>query len=149
VWSDDRDAQLYMAVSHDKARTWAAPVKVMPPGATFNNNQANVVAGAPGHVMITGLHTKEPINPRKWITNGHGSWHAYMTEAFDADRPSPHFRSVDLDPPNDPDLREGESPSEAEAYLGMAPDDEAWAVFSRHGGKLGKGARIVAARFVN
>ena len=145
VWSDDRDAQLYLTVSHDKARTWSTPVRVMPPGATFNNNQGNVIAGAPGHVVVTALDTRAARNPRRWITNGHGSWYAYMSESFDADKAAPTFRSVSLDPPHDPDLAEGESPSEAEAYLGISPTDEIWATFSRHGGKLGKGSRIVAA----
>lgn len=149
VWSDDRDAQLYLSVSHDKARTWSRRVRIMPPGTTFNNNQGNIIAGAPGHIMVTSLNTRATHNPRKWITNGHGRWYAYLAEAFDATAGTPHFRSVSLDPPNDPDLDEGESPSEAEAYLGISPDDEIWATFSRHGGKLGKGSRITAAHITN
>ena len=145
LWSDDRDAQLYLVVSHDKARSWTAPVRIMPPGATFNNNQANIIAGAPGHVIFTSQNTHAAVYPRKWISNGRGKWYAYMTESFDAASATPHFRSVDLDPANDPGLDEGESPSEAEAYLGISPSDEVWAVFSRHGGKLGKGSRIAAA----
>ena len=149
LWSDDRDAQLYLVVSHDKARTWGHPVRIMPPGATFNNNQANIIAGEPGHVVFTSLNTHAAANPRRWITNGHGNWYPYMTESFDAASATPHFRSVDLDPAGDPDLGEGESPSEAEAYLGISPTDEIWAVFSRHGGKLGKGSRIAAARIAD
>ena len=145
LWSDDRDAQLYMVVSRDKARSWSRPVKVMPPGATYNNNQANIIAGSKGHIVISSLNTQSARNPRVWITNGHGTWSAYMSESFDADSPSPHFRTANLDYPGDPSLREGESPSEAEAYLGISPTEDIWASFSRHGGKLGKGSRITAA----
>lgn len=146
LWSDDRDSQIYLVVSHDKARTWSAPVKVMPPGAMFNNGQANIIAGEPGHIVISSLNTSAQINPRRSIVSGYGTWNAYLTESFDADANSPHFRSTDLDPPNDPTLRPGESPSEAEAYLGISPADEAWAVFSRHGSRLGRGSRFAAAR---
>ncbi|KMS51950.1 hypothetical protein V474_02575 [Novosphingobium barchaimii LL02] len=146
LWSDDRDAKLYMVVSHDKARTWSRRVQVMPVGATFNNNQANIIAGEKGHVVISSQNTRSPTNPRVWITNGHGEWGAYLAESFNADDAAPLFRSVALDRDGDPSLREGESPSEAEAYLGISPSDEVWASFSRHGGKLGKGSRITAAR---
>lgn len=145
LWSDDRDAQLYMVVSHDKARTWSPRIRVMPPGATFNNNQANIIAGEKGHVVISSLNTQSERNPRVWITNGNGEWGAYLSETFNADTPSPVFRTALLDRPGDWTLREGESPSEAEAYLGMSRQDEAWVSFSRHGGKLGKGSRITAA----
>lgn len=146
LWTDDRDNQIYLVVSRDKARTWSAPVRVMPPGTTFNNGHANIVAGAPGHIVISSLNTTARANPRRWIVSGYGVWHAWLAESFDADGPAPRFRNVDLDPPGDPTLAEGESPSEAEAYLGMSPTGEAWAVFSRHGGRLGKGSRINAAR---
>ncbi|TVV74766.1 sialidase family protein [Sphingomonas solaris] len=146
LWTDDRDSQLYLVVSRDKARSWSRPIRIIPPGATFNNGQANIIAGRAGHVVFTSLNTQAPENPRRWITNGHGDWHAYMTESRDAASAVPHFRSVDLDPPGDPALTAGESPSEAEAYLGLSGADEVWAVFSRHGGKLGQGSRIFAAR---
>ncbi len=145
LWTDDRDYQVYLTRSHDKARTWSAPIKVMPPGATFNNGHANIVAGAPGHVVIASEHTSEQENPRRWIVSGYGVWNAYLTESFDANTATPHFRSVNLDPPDDPTLRVGESNSEAEAYLGISPSDEAWAVFSRHGARLGIGSRFAAA----
>ena len=149
LWTDDRDNQIYLVVSRDKARSWSAPVKVMPAGATFNNGHATIVAGEPGHVVISSLNTKSPINPRRWIVSGYGVWHAYLSESFDADAKAPHFRSVNLDPPGDPTQGEGESPSEAEAYLGISPSNEAWAVFSRHGARLGQGSRISAARIHN
>jgi hypothetical protein len=145
LWTDDRDNQIYLVISRDKARSWSAPVKVMPPGTTFNNGHANIVAGKPGHVVISSLNTNARENPRRWIVSGYGVWHAYLAESFDANGPTPHFRSVDLDPASDPTLAIGESPSEAEAYVGISPADEAWATFSRHGGKLGKGSRISAA----
>ena len=71
------------------------------------------------------------------------------SESFDANTATPHFRSVNLDPPGDPTQGVGESPSEAEAYIGMSPAGEAWAVFSRHGARLGRGSRISAARIAN
>ena len=146
LWTDDRDNRIYLVTSRDKARTWSAPVKAMPPGTTFNNGHANIVAGEPGHVVISSLNTTAKANPRRWIVSGFGVWHAWLSESFDADAKAPRFRTVDLDPPGDPALAEGESPSEAEAYLGMSPTGEAWAVFSRHGARLGKGSRINAAR---
>jgi hypothetical protein len=145
LWTDDRDNQIYLVTSRDRARTWSAPVKVMPPGTTFNNGHANLVAGEPGHVLISSLNTSAKANPRRWIVSGYGVWHAWLSESFDANSAAPHFRTVDLDPPGDPTLAVGESPSEAEAYLGISPNDEAWAVFSRHGARLGKGSRITAA----
>ena len=146
LWTDDRDNQIYLVVSNDKARTWSAPVKVMPPGATFNNGHANIVAGEPGHVVISSLNTSAKVNPRRWIVSGYGVWNAWLSESFDANKAAPRFRSVNLDPPGDPTLAEGESPSEAEAYLGMSPTGEAWTTFSRHGARLGRGSRISAAR---
>lgn len=145
VWIDDRDYQVYLVVSRDKARTWSAPVKVMPPGATFNNGNANIIAGEPGHVLIASLNTSAIENPRRWIVSGYGVWNAYVSESFNADTGTPTFRSANIDPPNDPTLDLDESPSEAEAYLGISPAGDAWAVFSRHGGGLGKGSRFVAA----
>jgi hypothetical protein len=149
VWNDDRDSQAYLVVSHDKARTWSKPVRVMPPGATFNNNNVNIVAGAPGHIVISSMNTTARANPRRWIVSGYGVWKSYLSESFDGASPSPRFRSVDLDGTGDPTLAVGESPSEAEAYLGMSPSGEAWATFSRHGGRLGRGSRIVAAHLSN
>jgi hypothetical protein len=146
LWTDDRDSQVYLVTSRDKARTWSAPVKVTPVGATFNNANANIVAGEPGHVVIASLNTQAKNNPRRWLFSGFGVWHAWLSESFDANSATPHFRVVDLDPSGDPTLAEGESPSEAEAYLGMSPTGEAWAAFSRHGGRLGKGSRFSAAR---
>ncbi len=146
VWTDDRDNQIYLVVSRDKARTWSAPIRMMPPGTTFNNGHANIVAGEPGHIVISSLNTTARSNPRRWIVSGYGVWHAWLSESFNANGAVPSFRSVDLDPPHDPTLAEGESPSEAEAYMGISPTGEAWAVFSRHGGRLGKGSRIYAAR---
>lgn len=145
IWNDDRDSQIYLVVSRDKARTWSAPLKVMPPGTTFNNGHANIIAGEPGHILISSENTTAPENPRRSIVSGFGIWHAYLTESFDGDTSSPNFHSVDLDPPDDPTLDLGESPSEAEAYLGISPDGEAWAVFSRHGRRLGAGSRLAAA----
>ncbi len=149
LWTDDRDNQIYLVTSRDKARTWSAPVKAMPPGTSFNNGHANIVASEPGHVLISSLNTEAKANPRRWIVSGYGVWHAWLSESFDANAAAPHFRTVDLDPPNDPTLAEGESPSEAEAYLGISPGGEAWATFSRHGARLGKGSRITAARIHN
>lgn len=96
-------------------------------------NTLPACAGEKGHVVISSQNTRSATDPRIWITNGHGEWDAYLAESFNADDAAP------LD-------REGESPSEAEAYLGISPSDEVWASFSRHGGKLGKGSRITAAR---
>ena len=149
LWTDDRDNQIYLVTSRDKARTWSAPVKAMPPGTSFNNGHANIVASEPGHVLISSLNTEAKANPRRWIVSGYGVWHAWLSESFDANAAAPHFRTVDLDPPNDPTLAEGESPSVAEAYLGISPGGEAWATFSRHGARLGKGSRITAARIHN
>ena len=146
LWTDDRDNQIYLVASKDKARTWSKPVKAMPPGTTFNNGHANIVAGEAGHIVISSLNTTAKSNPRRWIVSGYGVWNAWLAESFDGDSAAPHFRSVDLDPPGDPTLALGESPSEAEAYLGMSPSGEAWATFSRHGGRLGNGSRFTAAR---
>lgn len=145
LWTDDRDNQVYLVVSRDKARTWSAPVKVMPPGTTFNNGNANIIAGEPGHVLISALNTSAVENPRRWIVSGYGVWNAYVSESFNADSSAPTFRSANIDPPDDATLKVGESPSEAEAYLGISPSDEAWAVFSRHGARLGVGSRFAAA----
>jgi hypothetical protein len=149
LWSDDRDSQVYLVTSRDKARTWSAPVKVMPTGSTFNLGHANIVAGEPGHILISSLNTNARINPRRWIVSGYGVWHAWLSESFNANSAGPTFRVVDLDPPGDPTLVVGESPSEAEAYVGISPSDDAWAVFSRHGARLGKGSRISAAHIHN
>jgi hypothetical protein len=146
LWNDDRDSQVYLVVSRDKARSWSAPVRVLPPGATFNNGHANIVAGEPGHIVISSLNTSAQRNPRRWIVSGYGVWHAYLSESFDGDTQLPHFRSVDLDTAGDPTLAEGDSPSEAEAYLGISPSGQAWATFSRHGARLGVGSRITVAR---
>ncbi len=146
LWTDDRDNQIYLVVSRDKARTWSKPVKVMPPGTTFNNGHANIVAGEPGHIVIASLNTTARENPRRWIVSGYGVWNAWLAELFDGDSAAPRFRSVNLDPPGDATLAEGELPSEAEAYMGMSSDGVAWATFSRHGARLGRGSRISAAR---
>lgn len=147
LWSDDRDGQVYMVVSKNKARSWSARIKVMPPGTTFNSLHANIVAGKEGHIVIAALNTSAPENPRRGVIQGKGEWRAYMTESFNANAASPSFQSFNLDPEDDPSLRSGENPTEAEAYLGMTPGGtKTWAVFARHGGwPLGGGARISAA----
>ena len=149
LWTDDHDTQVRMVTSRDKGRTWSAPINIMPPGATFNNIVSNIVAGEPGHVVISSVNTQQATDPRKWIINGRGHWHDYLSESFDADSASPHFQSVNLDSRNDPALVEGESPSEAEGYVGISAAGEIWASFTRHGGKLGKGSRVVAAHIQN
>ena len=146
LWTDDRDNQIYLVTSRNRARSWSKPVRVMPKGATFNNGHANIIAGEPGHIVIASLNTSAKENPRRWIVSGYGSWNAYLAESFDGDSTRPHFRSVNLDPPGDATQGEGESPSEAEAYMGMSADGVAWTTFSRHGARLGKGSRFAAAR---
>ena len=150
VWTDDHDSQVRLAVSRDKGRTWSTPINVTPPGTTFNNSFANVIAGRPGHIVISTMNTTAAKNPRWWMMQGKGVWHSYLTQSFDAAGAAPHFQSVDLDPPNDPGLVNGESPTEAEGYMGMSPSDETWAVFAYHGhGVVPASAKVVAARFQN
>ncbi|MGA8513971.1 MAG: hypothetical protein WB821_04285, partial [Burkholderiaceae bacterium] len=122
------------------------PVRVMPKGATFNSGHANIIAGEPGHIVIASLNTSATDNPRRWIVSGYGVWNAYLAESFNGASANPQFRSVNLDPPGDATLDEGDSPSEAEAYMGMSADGVAWTAFSRHGARLGKGSRFAAAR---
>ena len=145
LWTDDRDSQIYLAVSQDKARTWSAPVNVMPPGAKFSYSHANIVAGAPGHIVIASLNTPLAKNPRWWIVPERACGAGYMTESFDAASASPHFISFDLDAPDDPTIAAGESGTEAQGYVAMSSTGQAWTVFARHGpGTLGAGARIAA-----
>ena len=63
LWTDDRDNQIYLVTSRDKARSWSKPVKVMPKGATFNNGHANIIAGEPGHIVIASLNTSAKDEP--------------------------------------------------------------------------------------
>jgi len=147
VWTDDRDSQAYLTLSRDKGRTWSEAINVMPPGTTFNNTYANIIAGATGHIVIAGINTKSLWNPHIGILQGLGKWDAYMTQSFNADSTAPEFTSVDLDPATDPSFKTGQATTEANAYMGMSPSGETWAVFARHGKlPLGFGARIHAAR---
>jgi hypothetical protein len=133
LWTDDRNGQVYLVHSKDKARTWSAPINVLPPGATFNNSHANVAAGAPGHVVITSMNTSSPVNPRIAVNQGIGDWRVYLSETFDATSSTPRFETAALDPVDDPSNSTGEQPSEGDVYVTMSPSDEGWTSFSRHG----------------
>jgi len=146
LWTDDRDGQVYLVVSRDKAKSWSGPVNVMPPGTTFNNSYANIIAGAAGNIVIASLNTKSLWNPHIGFLQGLGKWNSYLTKSYNADSAAPTFHSIDLDPSTDPSLKQGQTPTEADAYLGMSTSGETWAVFARHGRfPLGFGARIYAA----
>jgi hypothetical protein len=146
VWNDDVDNRVHLVHSTDKGRTWSEAVDVMPPGTTYNNSHANVVAGEPGHVYIAGVHTSAPVNPRVFIVPTHGEWHAFVTESFNATDPSPRFESVDLDPVGDPTNEGREAPSETEASVAMSPNGVGWATFTRAPAE--GGGELTAARMV-
>jgi len=146
VWNDDRDGQVYLVTSRDKGRSWSEPLNVMPPDATFNNSYANIVAGDAGHIVIAAMNTKSSWNPRIGILQGLGKWNSYLTSSDNADSALPLFHSINLDSPTDPSLKSGQTPTEADAYLGISSTGDTWAVFARHGKfPLGAGAEINAA----
>jgi hypothetical protein len=144
VWVDDSDGQLYLSYSSDRAHTWSPPVNVMAPGMTFSLTHANIIAAQPGHILIAALETSAAENPLKGIVQGLGDYYAILTESFNATASAPQFRSVNLDPPDDPTLAKGEISDEANAYLGISPSGEGWAVFARHSVLSGPG-EIAAA----
>jgi hypothetical protein len=154
TWVDDNDAQLYLSYSHDKAHTWSKPVNVMTPGMTYSLTQGNIVAGKPGQIVIAGLQTSVETRPEttldfKGLYGGEGfASHAILTRSFDAASATPHFESVDLDPPGDPSIADGEGSNEGNAYLGISSMSESWAVFSRHSPTFSDPGWITAARMM-
>lgn len=145
LWVDDIDGQLYLSISRDRGRQWSAPTNIMPVGATFSHTHANIVAAEPGHVLIAALMTADPVDTRRAIQSNFSDYSSYLIESFDASNPTPHFTSVNLDSEGEPSVRIGEDHNEANAYLGMSPSGEGWAVFSRHAPALfGPGQLAVA-----
>ncbi|WP_072802732.1 sialidase family protein [Rhodococcoides yunnanense] len=145
VWVDDNDAQLYLSTSHDRAHTWSPPVNIMPIGATYSHTHANIIAAEAGHVLIAATMTSDPVNTRLAALSNRSDYSSYLIESFDADSPTPHLNTVDLDSPDDPSVRIGEDHNEANAYLGMGPEGQGWAVFSRHAPQLFTPGQLVAA----
>ncbi|WP_308204605.1 sialidase family protein [Frankia sp. R82] len=151
VWADDTDAQVYLSYSRDHARTWSTPVNIMAPDTTFSLDQVNIVAGAPGHVLVAGLQTaaaQRPASPPGYPGIYSGPAHAVLTESRNATAATPTFTTADLDAHGDLTLADGAVGNEMNAYLAMTTSDVGWAVFSRHtNGTMNPGA-IAAARIL-
>jgi photosystem II stability/assembly factor-like uncharacterized protein len=149
VWADDKDAQLYLTYSKDKGNTWSTPVNVMAPKGTFVLDQESIVAGKPGHILIASLQTTAAERPGPtlgFVGIYAGPADAVLTESFDATAAQPTFTTADLDANGDQTLASGAGTNEGNAYLGMSPDDQGWAVFSRHEASTYAAGDLTAAR---
>lgn len=129
VWTDDRDQQLYLAVSRDKGRTWSERKNVIAPTTNYADVFSNVAALEPGHIAIAYLGSPSTAPIQFGIFPVPSDRSGYIAESFNALDVDPTFDSVPMRPAEHPMLQGSQSRTEGQAYVVFDRGGRPWSVF--------------------